>query len=79
MRNVTVTREEHIRYLQPWGKRDAVMLACTCRQSHGLRSWPNFEMAMASAGLERYYAPLWRDNPDVSRICRDYAAALPSA
>lgn len=80
MRTRTATRRpDHIYYLQPWGKRDAVKLACTCGDNHGLRSWTNFDMAMADADLNRFYARLWHRNPDVSQVCRDYAAALPAA
>lgn len=73
MRRSTVTVETHVLHLETWGRRDAVRLVCTCNQSHGARTWPTFESAM-SGGEFDFYVPLWRDNPDVTRICRDYAA-----
>lgn len=65
-------RNEHIKYLQPWGKYSAVKVICTCGQSHGLESYRSFEAAMGT-GRFNGYVKSWFNNQDVSRVCRAYA------
>jgi hypothetical protein len=68
MRNTTT----HVKYLQPWGRYDAVKVDCTCGQSHGLESYRSFEVAMETGRFLGYVAA-WVNNPNVSRVCREFA------
>lgn len=63
---------EHIKYLQPWGRYDAVKVECTCGQSHGLESYRSFQMAMETGYFDGYVHH-WVNNPLVSRASRAYA------
>lgn len=68
------TTETHVRYLIENPKGRGVRVACTCSPGspHGAEGYRSFEQAMETGRFE-YYVPLWVNNPDVTRLCRNYA------
>jgi hypothetical protein len=66
-----------VRYLQRWGKFDAVRLACTCGPGspHGLVTWPSPEEALESPTITESMVRSWSNNPYVSALSRAIAAA----
>lgn len=65
---------EHIRYFVPNAKGRGVRVACTCASGspHGAEGWRSMEQAMASGRFDAY-VPRWFNNPEVTRMCREYA------
>lgn len=65
-------RPEHVRYLTANSRGNGVRVLCTCGTSHGAESYPSFEMAMETGRFDGF-VKYWRNNDEVTRMCRDYA------
>lgn len=66
-------RQEHVKYLIAAGRFGAVRVACTCGVGgHAAQSWTDFQSAVRDETI-RSHVKWWVNNPNVSRMCRDFA------